>query len=130
MATVTANGTGLLKAVQQLGPDEFDTFLEQAISLRERPRGATLSAKESKLIQKINRGLPEALCRRYARLSHRRKKGSLSGDQRAELLKLTHEFESRDAERAAALLELAKLRRVPIRLLMKRMGIKAAPVHG
>jgi hypothetical protein len=54
----------------------------------------------------------------------------LTSDEHAELLKLTHEAENRDAERAAALLELAKLRRLPIRVLMKQMGIKAAAVHG
>ncbi len=130
MATTGVSGPDLLKAVQQLGPEEFDAFLEQALSLRNRPRAATLSAQESKLIKRINRGLPDELCRRYAHLSRKRKKSALTGNEHTELLKLTHEVESRDAERAKALLELAKLRRVPIRVLMKQMGIKAAPLHG
>jgi hypothetical protein len=54
----------------------------------------------------------------------------LSDKEHGELLKLTHESESRDADRAAALLELANLRRIPIRLLMKKTGIKAAPLNG
>jgi hypothetical protein len=44
------------------------------------------------------------------------------------VLKLTHKAESQDADRAAALLELAKLRRVPVRLLMKQMSIEAPPI--
>ncbi len=130
MATIGVSGPELLKAVQQLAPEELDAFLEKALLLRNQPTADKLSAEESRLIKRINRGVPEAICSRYARLSQKRKKNSLSDKERAELLKLTHEFESRDADRAAALLELADLRRIPIRLLMKQMGIKAAPVNG
>jgi hypothetical protein len=130
MATVEANGPELLKAVSKLGPEEFDAFLEQALSLRNRPRPAALSGQESRLIKRINRGLPDEVGRRFAQLSRKRTKKTLTSAEQAELLKLTHEAESRDVERARALLELAKLRRVPIRMLMKQMGIKAAPLHG
>jgi hypothetical protein len=130
MPTIEVSGPELLKAVQQLAPEELDAFLEKALLLRNQPTADKLSAEESRLIKRINRGLPEAVCSRYARLSQKRKKASLSDKEHAELLKLTHEFESRDADRAAALLELANLRRIPIRLLMKQMGIKAAPVNG
>ena len=130
MATIGVSGPELLKAVQQLAPEELDAFLVKALLLRNQPTADKLSAEESRLIKRINRGVPEAMCSRYARLSQKRKKNSLSDKEHAELLKLTHEFESRDADRAAALLELANLRRIPIRLLMKQMGIKAAPVNG
>jgi hypothetical protein len=130
MPTIEVSGPELLKAVQQLAPEELDAFLERALSLRSQPTADKLTAEESKLIKRINRGLPAAICSRYARLSQKRKKNSLSDKEHADLLKLTNEFESRDADRAEALLELAKLRRIPIRLLMKQMGIKAAPVNG
>ena len=130
MATIELSAPELLKAVRQLGPKELDAFLEKALLLRKEPRAAKLSAEESKLIKRINRGLPEAAVSRYARLSQKRKKKSLSDKEQGDLLKLTHEFESRDADRAAALLELSNLRRIPVRLLMKQMGIKAAPVDG
>lgn len=130
MATIEVSGPELLRAVQQLAPEELDAFLEKALLLRSQPRADKLSAEESKLIQRINRGLPEAVCSRYARLSQKRKKKSLSDKEHGELLKLTHQLESRDADRAAALLDLANLRRIPIRLLMKQMGIKAAPLNG
>jgi hypothetical protein len=130
MPTIEVSGPELLKAVQQLAPEELDEFLEKALLLRNQPSADKLSAEESRLIKRINRGLPEAMCSRYARLSQIRKKKSLSAEEQAELLKLTHEFESRDADRAAALLELANLRGIPIRVLMKQMGIKAAPLNG
>jgi hypothetical protein len=130
MATIEVSGPELLKAVQQLAPEELDAFLEKALLLRSQPKADKLSAEESRLIRRINRGLPEAVCDRYRRLSLKRKKKSLSDREHGELLKLTHELESRDAERAAALLELANLRQIPVRLLMKQMGIKATPPNG
>jgi hypothetical protein len=130
MATVQLKDNELLKAVVRLGPEEFDAFLDQALSLRKLSRPMTLSARESRLIQRINRPIPDDVCERYDELARKRRQKSLTESERAELLRLTNRIESQDAERAAALLELSKLRRVPIRVLMKQMGIKAAPVHG
>src|SRR5436309_2136739 len=130
MPTTESSGPDLLKAVQKLGPEELDAFLEQALSLRSLPRTGTLSAEESRLVKRINRGLPDRVRKRCAQLSLKQKRKTLTSTEHTELLALTHEAESRDAERAAALLELAKLRGIPIRVLMKRMGIKAAPLHG
>src|SRR5205807_1080476 len=126
MATIEVSGTELLKAVQQLKPEEFDEFMTQALSLRSDSKVATLSATESKLIKQINRGLSDKLSSRYKQLVQKRKKGNLTEDELAELLDLTHQSETNNAERAAALLELANLRGIPIRFLMKQMGIKAA----
>jgi hypothetical protein len=122
MATVIANGN-LLDAVKEMSPSEFDAFIDEALSVRRRKRPATLSPQETKLIERINRGLPVDLSKRYAQLVGRRKKRRLTEEEHRELLQLTHEAESRDADRAAALLELSKIRRVPLRVLMKQMGI-------
>jgi hypothetical protein len=130
MATIEINGKDLLDVIRQMPQEEFDTFIEGALALRKQPRGATLSLEETKLIKRINRGLPAKLCKRHAQLMRRRKKGNLSAEEHAELLKLTHEVESSDVDRAAALLELAKLRRLPVRALLKQMGIVALPIHG
>ena len=130
MPTIDVSGPELLKAVRQLAQDELDTFLEQALRLRNSATGAKLSVAESRLIKRINRGLPESLSSRYSRLLRRRKNKRLTSDELAELQKLTNDVETMDAERAAALLELANLRRVPIRMLMQQMGIKAAALHG
>ena len=130
MPSLKANGRALLDAVKQLPAEEFDAFIERALSLRARPRSPTLSAEETRLIKQINRGLSAEWERRYARLEDRRKKGKLTASEVQELLALTHEAESRDAERAAALVELARLRGVPVRTLMKQMGLETPPIHG
>jgi hypothetical protein len=130
MATIQVSAPDLLEAVKQLGAEEFDAFLEQAMSLRSRPRMATLSVRESKLMKRINRALPEAFRRKYAELVRKRNSNTLTESEHKELLRLTHQSEMRDADRAAALLELAKLRRVPMRTLLKQLDIKPVAIDG
>ncbi|HEX3150726.1 MAG TPA: hypothetical protein VHR66_21790 [Gemmataceae bacterium] len=130
MPATPINDADLLKVVKQMGPVELDAFLEQALRLRVPSKTARLSATESKLIERINRGIPEEFLRRHAQLARKRKTSRLTDLERAELLKLTNAIETCDAERAADLVSLAKLRRVPVRLLMNDLGIQAAPVHG
>jgi hypothetical protein len=130
MPTIEISPQNLLEAVKQMAPKEFDAFIERALSLRAPSKPSTLSARETKLISRINRGMPEKLSKRCGQLTQRLKKEILTADEHLELLELTREAENRDADRAAALLELAKLRRVPLRILMKQMGIEPPPVHG
>lgn len=129
MPTTAAIGVDLLDAVRKMTPEQFDAFLREALSARAGPK-ATLSAHETKLIKRINRGLSERLAQRYSVLSQRLRNGILTEKQHQELLGLTREAETQDADRAAALLELAKLRRMPVRALIKQMGIQAPPVNG
>lgn len=130
MPTIEITGQDLLDVIKRMAPDEFDAFIEQALSLRPQHKSTALSPRESKLIARINRGLPEEFSKRSVQLRRRLKKNVLTDDERQELIDLTNEAESRDADRAAALLELAKLRRVPLRTLMKQMGIEPPPVEG
>jgi hypothetical protein len=130
MPTISENRKDLLAAVKQMAPEEFDAFIEKAFAIRRSTRAARLSAEETKLIEFINCGLPVPLSKRYAELSSLRKATQLSERQHEELLRLTHEAETCDAERAAALLKLSKLRRVPVRTLMKQMGIRTPAIHG
>lgn len=130
MPTIEISSADLLTAVQQMAPQEFDVFIEQALSLRAQSKAAALSAEETRLIERINRGLPAALSKRCAELIRRRKRGHLTLHEHQELLELTCQAESRDADRAAALLELAKLRHLPIRVLMKQLGIQAPRIDG
>lgn len=118
----------LLDAVKRMKREEFQEFLHEAFSLRLKNRA--LSARETSFLLKINEGLPEGLRARYADLRAGHANQSLSPAQREELLRLTDEIELHDARRAEALAELAQLRGVSLRTLMKQLGIKAQPVHG
>ena len=130
MASVQPNGVDLLDAVKRMSREEFDQFIEEAVAMRPPPKRKTLSAEETTLIERINRGVSPETAERYSQLIERRKKGTLSTAQRHELLQLTHVVESQDADRAAALLELSKFRHVPLRVLMKQMGIRTPAIHG
>lgn len=129
MPATAANGKKLLDTVRRMTPEEFDAFLGEALSLRALPK-ATLSAQETKLIKRINRGLPAKLAERLTLLSQRLRNGRLTEKEHQELLALTSEAESQDVDRAGALLELAKLRRLPVHALMKQLGIQAPLIHG
>src|SRR5262245_33504247 len=126
MMATTLTRDDLLKAVKRMKRDEFEEFLQEAFSLRTKDHA--LSEHETALLLKINEGLPEGLRQRYADLRARDARESLSANERQELLRLTDEIELHDARRVEALAELAQLRGVPIRTLMKQLGIKAQPI--
>lgn len=119
----------LLEAVKRMKRSEFQQFLQDAVSVRARNNSAALPARETAILLKINKGLPAGLRKRYAELRARRTKSGLSEAEQQELLRLTDEIELHDARRAEALVELAGLRGVPVRTLMKELGIKSQRVH-
>jgi hypothetical protein len=130
MSTATLDSRQMLEELRKMRPEEFDAFFEQALLLRQkRPKGV-LSADETELVQRINRGLPPKLEARFDRLTSKRRRSRLTPSERKELLSITDVAETLDAERALALAELAKLRKIPIRVLMAEMGIKAPAIHG
>jgi hypothetical protein len=130
MPVTSSVPTPLLDALTQLAPDEFASLLEQAAALRSKSNPSRLSAKESRLILRINRGIPDSVSRRYEQLLAKQRRDTLTDLEHRQLVRLIDRIEARDAERAAELVELARIRRVPLRALMKQMGIKAPPVRG
>ena len=118
----------LLERVRQMQPSEFEAFVEQAMALRVGRTATTLSPAETALVQRINRGLSIDMRKRYSALAKRRNRNLLTSEEHQELLELTQQAENQDVDRTAALIELAKLRQVPLRMLMKQMGIQAQPI--
>lgn len=117
----------LLEAVRQLSPPELDQFVAEVLRLRSRRGPSRLGATESELLARINQGFPEDLRGRYAELIARRRDESLTPEEHQELLRLTAETEGLEAERLAALAELARVRGVPLRTLMDDLGILMPP---
>jgi hypothetical protein len=118
----------LLKAVEQLGAQELEQFVSQVMSLRAKRETPGLSAADSQLLLRINRGLPEDLSRRYTDLIARRQSENLDQDELAELRQLTDVVESLEADRVSALVELARSRGISLETLMIELGIPA-PIH-
>lgn len=82
---------------------------------------------ESDLLERINTGLPPATWFRYQELTAKRRADTLPDVEYPELLCLTEEVELWNARRLETLLQLARLREVPLRSLVEEMGLAPAP---
>jgi len=114
----------LLKAVAQMSQSELDRFIAQVVAMRPRPKGRILSRVESKLLLKINQGIPTELQRRYNELIAKRQEMTLTPGEYSELLQLTDQVEMLDAKRVEYLTELARIRNKPLTILMDELGIQ------
>lgn len=120
----------LIKAVEQLDAPELERFVAQVLALQARRKAPALPGPEAELLQRINRGLPTDVQRRYSELISRRQSGRLTPEEHRELLRLTEQVERVDAERAADLAALARLRGVPLAALLGDLGLAPAARHG
>lgn len=117
----------LLNAARQLPRQEFDRFVGQVLRLRAERIAPVLPAAESELLQKINRGLPQAMQERLNELIEKRRAETINSKELRELKKLTDKIEKLDAERLELLTKLAALRNVPLRKLIKQLGLEPVP---
>jgi hypothetical protein len=119
----------LVLAVDQLSTSELDEFVGRILKLRARRRVRSLSAEETTLLQRINQGLSHELQDRYQILIARRDTRTLTPEEHKELLRITDQVEQSEADRGAALLELAQLREVSVDQVLRELGIGHA-YHG
>ncbi len=112
----------LLKAVEQLEPPELERFVSHLLDLKARRAAPSLPSQESKLLARINEGLPTQAADRYQELIEKRRAASLTSEEYAELLRLTDEVEGLDAERIKHLTELARLRKTSLTNLITELG--------
>ena len=113
----------LLNAAASLAAADFERFVSEVLALRAQRTGGRLSASETELLLRINRGLPADLRARYDALRARLADGTLEADEHRELLRLTDEVEHLQADRVQALAELAGLRGKRLGDLMDELGI-------
>ena len=117
----------LVRAAAQLPFIEWERFLSRVCALRPPHAERVLSHEESALLMKINQGVPAETQRRYDALLAKRRANSLTPEEYEELLRLTDEIEQFDATRITYLVELARLRDMPLPVLMNELGI--APTY-
>jgi len=127
MLTIQIEKEQLLDAMLQMPQRELEQFVAKAFSLKARERTSALSEREAELLFKINKGLPSATQRRLNELIDKRRADTISAKELRELKKLTDQIENSDAKRLGLLTELAHLRNVPLRKLIKRLGLKPVP---
>ncbi|MBK6903908.1 MAG: hypothetical protein IPH04_14205 [Saprospirales bacterium] len=117
----------ILAGVSNLNSEELEKFVEKVLVLRAKRVSPNLSKAEASLIKKINRNLPPAVRKRFSVLEAKRSEGSLSEVEHRELLAIVEELEQLNAERVQCLGELAQLRGIAVRDLMKQLGIRPQP---
>jgi hypothetical protein len=127
MPTIQIEKDQLLDALLQMPQRELEQFVAKAFSLKARERTHALSEREAELLFKINKGLPSATQRRLNELIDKRRAEAISAKELRELKKITDQIEESDAKRLELLTELAHLRNVPLRKLIKQLGLKPAP---
>ena len=113
----------LVNAVTQLPQTEFEEFLHTINRIHPLHEEHRLSHRESELLLKINKGIPPDLQRRYDELIEKRDARTLTPAEYEELLQLTDQMELLDAKRMEYLLKLARLRKQPLAMLMKELGM-------
>ena len=117
--------TKLLRAVAQLSWEDFQEFMSRAVALRPAPPEALrLTRRETALLTKINAGPPIEWQETYTKLLEKRRAGRLSAEEERHLLKLVDKLERFDVKRIEWLTELAALRKLPLRALIKSLGLK------
>jgi hypothetical protein len=116
--------TELLRAAEHLSEPEFEDLLFRLLNLRARRIAPSLPEAEAGLLRQINESLPEQTRRRYRRLIAKRRAGTLTPPEHAELLTLTDQEERHNLQRVQALAALAQLRRKPVTEVMRELDLK------
>lgn len=124
MPTVQIEKEQLLDAVLQMPQSELEQFVSRAFSLKARELTHALPEREAELLMKINQGIPAATQQRLNELIKRRRAATIGAKELRELKKLTDQIEESDARRLELLSELARLRSVPLRKLIRQLGLK------
>jgi hypothetical protein len=115
----------LLHAVAQLSWEEFQEFISRAVALQPAaPEPPRLSRRETALLLKINAGPPPEWQATYNELVEKGCKGKLTAEEQRQLLKLVEKMARYDVKRMEWLTELAALRKMPLRVLIKSLGLK------
>ena len=86
-----------------------------------------LGIKESQLLQKIDQGISPETWQRYHELIEKRRQETLTPEELEQLIQLSDQLEQLNAKRMGALVKLAQFRQIPLRSLMKQLGI--TPTH-
>lgn len=114
----------LLKAVGQLSTSDLEQFISQVISLQAQRKAPSLPKDEAELLIKINQGLPPDVREQYEALIAKRQSETLTQEEHSELFDLAERVEGLEAERVERLVELAHIRGISFRQLMKTLNIQ------
>ena len=114
----------LLHGLRQLDLNGLERVERETALLRAQQLAPNLPQAEADLLFKINQGVvPTKTRTRCAALTAKARQGTITPNERAELMKLVDEIELRNAERMGHLTRLASLRQLPLDVLMQRLEL-------
>jgi len=121
---VQLSSAELLRSAEQLNPQELEEFVARLLALQAERKAPRLPRAETELLEIINRATPAEAQHRFDELNHKRRSAGLTEAEQNELLPLIDQMEAFDVQRVEALSELAQLRRLSLKALMKELHIR------
>ncbi|MEZ4830367.1 MAG: STAS/SEC14 domain-containing protein [Bacteroidia bacterium] len=114
----------VLDGVSNLETPDLEKFLAEVAHLLVQRKVKTLPGREAELLLKINqRLLDEKSQDLYKNLYQKLHDESITAEEHNALMKLIQIREEKGVERMACLIELAQLRKISLKELMKQLGI-------
>ena len=114
----------MFQSLNNLSLIELDEVMNRIIGIRRQKLPSVLSETETNLLQKINKGIPKEIQKKYNRLAKKRDGYSLTKEEYNELLELTTYIESHDVRRLSYLIELSKIRNKSLDEILDELQIK------
>jgi len=114
----------IFQSLSSLGLSELDQVMKRLIGLRKQRLTTVLTEIETDLLKKINSSTPIEIQSRYDHLLTKRNQETLSDLDYAELIELTNYTESLNVQHLEYLVDLAKLRNIPLDELIQQLELK------
>lgn len=121
---VQLSSAELLRSAEQLNPQELEELVARLLALQAERKAPRLARAETELLERINRATPAEAQRRFDELNRKRRSEGLTAAEQNELMPLIEQMEAFDVQRVEALSELAQLRRLSLKALMKELQIR------
>lgn len=118
--------SALFHEAERLDNRSLDALIANILSLRIQRETPDNQKKEAFLLKKINKSLSIDQIERFKVLNQKRLDETISAEEYAELLILLDKIEKLNVSRLKYLTSLARLRQVPVRELMKQLGISGS----
>ena len=114
----------VLDGVSQLDTPDLEKFLVEVAHLLAKRKAKTIPQREAELLLNINQSLLDHKAQeKYDQLYTKLQEETITALEHESLLKLIQQREEKAVERMSYLVELAQLRKVSIKELMKQLGI-------
>ncbi|MCI0390256.1 MAG: STAS/SEC14 domain-containing protein [Acidobacteria bacterium] len=113
----------IIAEVERLPLPELNQLVDRVIAIQAAGKAPHLTADETALLRRINQGLSAADRVRMRELIKRRDEERISDSELRVLTALTDRLELVQAERLAALVELARQRGITLNEMMDQLGI-------